>query len=227
MSSHDGEDIGALLGLIVHDLRNPTATLGANVSFLDELELAKVDPDAPEALQDMQLAVEELRQGLDQVAWISRWLAGEPATKLTGGDASQTLRAVARESIDPVVQTEIAGDAPLRTRGGGTTLARLVQVLLANVRQHVPGGRATLRARREGGEVVVELEDSGSRIAQELVDDAFTLAGQSKLKGRSDGRYSRVVGLLAVRALADTMGARLETDGEDGAAVFRVRLDAL
>ena len=72
-----------------------------------------------------------------------------------------------------------------------------------------------------------ELVDQGRAVAPELRADAFSLQGQSKLKERSDGRYGRVVGLLAAAILADAMGIKLEADGTDGAAVFRMRLKKL
>ena len=72
----DPEEMGQALGLLVHDLRNPAATISANVDFLQEVGL--VDTDSIEALQDVKLAVGELRRGLDMLAWVSRWLSGQP-----------------------------------------------------------------------------------------------------------------------------------------------------
>lgn len=227
MSEHGSDDIGQVLGLVVHDLRNPTATLGANLSFLEEVDVASLDPDAAEAVEDMKTAVGELRQGLDQVAWISRWLAGEQAVSPVDGDVATTI-ARAGEQIEGLeVQVEPPGDTPLRARGGGSTLSSLLQVLLLNVRQHAGKGGASLRARREGDGIVVELQDTGSAIAQELAPEAFGVAGQHKLKGRADGRYGRVAGLLAARALADAMDATLEAAGQPGAATFRIHLRPL
>jgi len=83
---------------------------------------------------------------------------------------------------------------------------------------------ATVRVYQDGGQVVIEVEDSGEAIAPELRDKAFTLEGQKALKGRIDGRYSRFVGLFAAAVVLDGVGGTIEADGESGAAVFRVRL---
>ena len=66
--SINAEALGEALGLLVHDLRNPAATISANVDFLQEVGLE--DTDSREAVQDVKLAVGELRRGLDMIAWI-------------------------------------------------------------------------------------------------------------------------------------------------------------
>ena len=47
----DPDEWGQVLGLLVHDLRNPAATITANVDFLQEVGLD--DTDSVEALQDV------------------------------------------------------------------------------------------------------------------------------------------------------------------------------
>lgn len=218
--THD--DIGALIGLVVHDLRNPTSTIGANLAFLAEVGPGE-DPDAREALEDSQVAVADLMRGLEQLAWIGRWLRGEPALQPSGGDVGAALRAAADKHASMNVEVDAPDglDAP-----GGASLARLVEVLLANSAQHARGGTVRLTAREGERGVVVELEDGGAAIDPELRDRVFTLAGQQQTKGRASGRYGRVAALFAARVLAESMGATIEAAGEDGAAVFRVVLPA-
>lgn len=219
----DSSELGRLLGLIVHDLRNPTSTIGGNLAYLKEVGPAGAD-DAGEALADAELAVGELMRGFEQVAWIARWLAGDAVATVTDGDVASALRAVESKAGGMDLRVEVP-DGPLPARGAGT-LPRLLEVLLANSAQHARSGPARLSAHERDGEVVVELTDTGAAVALELRDAVFTLEGQSRIKGRADGRYSRAAGLFAARLLADAMGARLEADGEDGRAIFRIRLGA-
>jgi hypothetical protein len=44
------------------------------------------------------------------------------------------------------------------------------------------------------------------------------------MKGRSEGRYGRVLGLFSASILAQAAGARLEARERDGLNVFRVLL---
>lgn len=220
------EQLAELLGLIVHDLRNPAATLGANLSFFKEVAVGPgADEDLREAVEDMETALTDLRRGLDQLGWIARRIGEQTVLPVADGDAVTALE-TARDKAAGMDVTVRAPERPLRARAGGT-LTSLLDILLANSRVHARGSPVELTARREGGEVVVELRDRGPAIAPELREAAFTLEGQSLLKGKAEGRYSRAGGLFAARVLADAMGSRIEAGGESGAAWFRIRLAAL
>lgn len=217
----DADEMGHVLGLLVHDLRNPAATITANVDFLQEVELA--DTDSVEALQDVKLAVGELRRGLDMLAWVSRWLSGEVPLEAANGDAGVFLERLERADTAVPVTIEIERADQLYARGAQVAV-EVVELLLHNTRANVADPSATVRVYQRGGHVVIEVQDAGEAIAPELRDTAFTLAGQQALKGRLDGRYSRFVGLFAAAVVLDGVGGSIEADGEPGAAIFRILL---
>jgi signal transduction histidine kinase len=213
--------IGDVLALVVHDLRNPVAMLSANLSFVQEV-LDVQDPDAAEALEDVEVAVGELTRGLEQLGWVGRWLGGGAALEGAPGDARAAVQAgIAR--VGARVPADLH-DGPLSVAAAGGALERLVELLLRNALKHAPEPTVRVALKDAGEEVHLEIRDGGPAIGRDLRERVFTLRGQRDLKGRADGRYSRVVGLLAARALADALGARLEADEADGEAVFRVRL---
>jgi signal transduction histidine kinase len=224
------ETIGQILSLIVHDLRNPTATLSANLAFIRDVaegELGPLSEDVLEALQDAGIALADLMRGLDQFAWVARWLAGEPAVHAVEADAVPELKAAAERHKHVRVSVELQEqDKPLRVRGG-SVLAKLLDTLLSNSVQHAGHAPIVLRAARQGERVIIEVRDQGRAIASELRDKAFSLEGQWLLKGRSDGRYGRVVALFAVATLAEAIGAKLEADGTDGESILRLSLQAI
>jgi len=215
------DEMGSVLGLLVHDLRNPAATITANADFLQEVGL--VDTDSVEALQDVKLAVGELRRGLDMLAWISRWFTGDVPLEAANGDAGVFLERLERADTPVPVTVEIAEGDQLHAQGAQVAV-EVVDLLLHNTRANVADPRATVRVYQQDGHVVVEVRDAGEAIAPELRDMAFTLEGQHALKGRLDGRYSRFVGLFAASVVLDGVGGKIEADGERGAAIFRVFL---
>lgn len=217
----DADRMGQVLGLLVHDLRNPAATISANVDFLQEVGLA--DDDSDDALQDVRLGVGELRRGLDMLAWISRWLTGHVPLEAANGDVGMFLERLERADTPVPVTVEIARDDQLYAHGAQVAV-EVVDLLLHNTRANVPDGHATVRVYQRGNRVVIEVQDAGEAIAPELRKAAFTLEGQQALKGRLDGRYSRFVGLFAAAVVLDGVGGTIEADGEKGAAVFRVFL---
>lgn len=217
----NADEVGHAVGLLVHDLRNPAATITANADFLQEVGL--VDTDSVEALEDVKLAVGELRRGLDMLAWISRWLTGHVPLEAANGDVGMFLERLERTDTPVPVTVEIAEGGQLCARGAQVAV-EVVDLLLHNTRANVADPSATVRVYQQGGDVVVEVEDAGEAIAPELRDAAFTLDGQKALKGRLDGRYSRFIGLFAAAVVLDGVGGRIEADGERGAAIFRVFL---
>lgn len=224
MEPEDLSALAKLLALLVHDLRNPVAAIGANLSYVSEVAATSLDTDAQEALDDSTSSLRDLAAGLDHLAFVARWVGGEPAAAAAEGNVADALRSVAAREHSLTVTLSMA-DGPLRARGA-QALPRLVEVLLANSAQHAPGKPVAIRAQRAGDDVVVEVEDAGRAIAPELRDAAFTAAGQLRLKERSDGRYGRSLGLFAAALLAQAMGARLEAAGVDGASIIRVSMPA-
>jgi K+-sensing histidine kinase KdpD len=217
----DANEMGHVLGLLVHDLRNPAATISANVDFLQEVGLA--DDDSDDALQDVRLGVGELRRGLDMLAWISRWLTGHVPLEAANGDVGVFLERLERADTPVPVTVEIARDDQLYAHGAQVAV-EVVDLLLHNTRANVPDGHATVRVYQRSNRVVIEVQDVGEAIAPELRKAAFTLEGQQALKGRVDGRYSRFVGLFAAAVVLDGVGGTIEADGKKGAAIFRVFL---
>ncbi len=217
----DAAVMGHALGLLVHDLRNPAATISANVDFLQEVGLSETD--SMEALQDVKLAVRELRRGLDLLAWISRWLTGHVPLEAANGDVGVFIRRLEHEETPVPVKVEIDDAGQLYAQGAQVAV-EVVDLLLHNTRANAPDTTATVRVYEESHRVVIEVQDSGEAIAPELRDKAFTLEGQKDLKGRLDGRYGRFVGLFAAAVVLDGVGGSIEADGEKGAAVFRIRL---
>jgi len=107
---------------------------------------------------------------------------------------------------------------------GGDALERLLELLVSNGHQHAPRQVVKLRALREDDHAVIEVEDKGKPLAPELHELAFTLEGQTAIKGRSEGRYGRVAGLFSASALAQSLGAGLHAIERDQNNVFRVVL---
>jgi two-component system OmpR family sensor kinase len=219
----DAVELGYALGLVVHDLRNPAATITANVDFLQEVGLS--DTESAEALQDVKLAVGELRRGLDILAWIGRWLIGQVPLEAVNGDAGVFLERLERADTPVPVTVNIARADQLNAQGAQVAV-EVVDLLLHNTRANVADPRAEIRVFRDEDRIVIEVRDAGEAICSELQDKAFTLEGQRLLKGRADGRYGRFIGLFAARVLLDGVGGSIEADGEPGAAIFRIRLRA-
>jgi K+-sensing histidine kinase KdpD len=214
----------SLFGLIVHDLRNPAATMGANLSFVREVA---DDPSVPpqevaDALSDAQQALTDLMRGLDQLAWIGRWCNGNVAAPTAVSDLRVALEGAKKRIKYGAVEFSLPQEV-LKVRGG-EALERLVELLVANGHQHAPSKLVKVRGGRENGDIFVEVEDEGKPLGPEFQESAFTLDGQVGLKGRAEGRYGRVAGLFAAAILAQAIESRITPLERGGKNVFRVVL---
>ncbi|MFK7986773.1 MAG: ATP-binding protein [Sandaracinaceae bacterium] len=218
--------VSEMLALVVHDLRNPVATISANVSFVREegAEALQGDSDLVEALDDVDLAMNDLMRGLEQLAWIARWIGGSKPVEAAGGDVRQAVESALHriEKTVPVTYADVLGE----TKYGGAPLSRTVELLVRNSLQHDARGTPRVDVRREEDVVIIEVRDAGRAVGADLREHVFDLDGQQVIKSRPDGRYSRALGLLAARALADGLHATLEAGGTDGDAWFRLRVPA-
>lgn len=210
-------DFAALLGLMVHDLRNPTATVSANLEFLRDQPM---DEFGKEALDDVVMATDELRRGLEVLGWIARWLGGDPAVNIGAPeDLVQPLRKLA-DQLDAEFR---CSDASLLVPGVNA-LRDVTEIYLRSAERHARRRPRRVELTRDGAGVRISVVDAGEVVAPEHRDQTFTLSGQKAVKGRPDARYARYVGFLAARAVAETLRGEVGTDEVGGEARFWIRV---
>jgi K+-sensing histidine kinase KdpD len=222
-------EIGAALALLVHDLRNPAATLGANTGFLAEVDLhnAGADPDVAESIGDMSIAMTELMDGFRHFGWLARWLGGNDIGGFIDASAEIALGTLRREieaSAGGGGAIQLDVESPNLIATCGACLPALARIFYQNAQRHARATPIRWRLLAEGDEIIFEHRDQGAAIAPELRELAFTLEGQAQLKGRRDGRYGRCLSLFSAGLIAERSGARVEADEDGEYCVFRVRL---
>jgi two-component system sensor histidine kinase BaeS len=215
--------VSALLGLFAHDLRNPLSALHSNVSFLGSV-VGTADNEAREALEDVAASSDALGHITDNLELFALALEGAkpreahelPLRELLR-EASQKSRRFA-ESYRVTLDVDAESGADLRAIANRDMLQRALSNLIRNAIQHAgETGKVTVRARRDGAEVLVSVMDSGVPLAHDMGEQAFTAEGQLSTKNISGGRYSRGLGLYAARIAADIAGATVRGAAGDGA----------
>jgi signal transduction histidine kinase len=207
--------IGGLLGLIVHDLRNPLSALHSNASFLQSARDV-TGPDAKEALEDVSASCEALGHIIDNVELLALALRGEKRFEQNSfsvreliADALSRSRSLATSYA---VRVEFAPsvDADVRLTTSREMLGRALGNLIKNGIQHAAEGiPVRVSAHSDGQRVVVTVEDGGTGVAADFQDKAFTAEGQVSAKGLVGARYSRGLGLYAARLAAQAAGAQV------------------
>jgi PAS domain S-box-containing protein len=217
---------------VSHEFRTPLTVIKGYAEYL-------IDAGTPDehGLKDvMRVVVESCDRVIDMVDTLI-----EVSRVEEGGAAERTLqvqrldlREVAAASLDPLrhaagkkgieLATEFPSE-PLSLHGDGGLLHQVVRKLVDNaVKYSPPGGRVVVRARAEGEELALEVQDQGIGIPPEHLPRIF-----EKFYMVDGGIARRVggtgVGLYLVREIVRLHRGTVEVVSQPGqGSVFRVRL---
>ncbi|HEY4103249.1 MAG TPA: HAMP domain-containing sensor histidine kinase [Polyangiaceae bacterium] len=220
----ESELVGGLLGLIVHDLRNPLSALHSNASFLQAARDTS-SPDVKEALEDVSASCEALGHIIDNVELLALALRGERRFEQNSftvreliNDALSRSRSLAA-SYSVRVEFVPSPDADARLAANREMLGRALGNLIKNGIQHAQDGvPVKVSAKSSGDRTLLLVEDAGAAIAPEFLEHAFSAEGQVSAKGLVGARYSRGVGLFAARLAAEAAGATVRAIPASGGA---------
>jgi CheY-like chemotaxis protein len=115
---------------------------------------------------------------------------------------------------------------PLPMDADPTRLAQVVSNLLNNAAKYTPhGGQIALRVKREGGDAVLSVSDTGVGIGAEALGKVFEMFAQvSSAEGRPQGGLG--IGLSLVQSLVELHGGKVTaaSAGRGQGSTFTVRL---
>jgi two-component system sensor histidine kinase/response regulator len=215
---------------VSHQLKTP---LVAVHQYLDVLRQLGDDPEAAAKRQDWLTRclarTDELRRMIDDWLTLAQLEGGVLGRQRARVDLAEVAPGIlhsydalaARDGV--ILQVEVDGPCPVH--GDPTCVGVLIDNLVANaVKYNRPGGCVTVRGRRAGGEVILEVTDTGIGIPADaipfLFDDFYRVrrAGAPKVEGTG-------LGLPICRRIASEMGGVIEVESNDGTgSTFRVRL---
>jgi len=111
------------------------------------------------------------------------------------------------------VKMELADDLGRLPTELEITLFRVVQESLTNVHRHAGAQKATIRLRRLGAEVLLEIEDDGIGIPTDVME-----------RVRAQNAASVGVGIAGMRERLSQLGGSLELHSSPRGTVVRARL---
>jgi PAS domain S-box-containing protein len=217
------------IATLAHELRNPLAPLRNGVQLL----ALGGGPDGGARVQAMmRRQIDHLVRLVDDLLEVSRITSGKVVLQRARVPIDEVLVSAA-ESSRPVVEAarhslhvdvdEVAG---LRVDGDPMRLGQVIANLLNNAAKYTePGGHIALGARREGGEVVIEVQDNGVGLAPEMLEEVFQPFVQvDRSAARAQGGLG--IGLSIVRSLVELHGGRVRagSPGLGRGSTFEVRL---
>lgn len=217
------------LGILAHELRNPLGTIRNAAEVLGQFAL----PDS-----DLRLAggvivrqAEQMAHLVEDLLDVARIAQGKVSIRKEPVELDQAIgRAVetSQRFLDSRKQ-QLTISLPTRPVQLTGDLVRLVQILtnlLNNAAKYTDeGGRISLSAVDEGGEIVIRVRDTGIGIASEMLPRVFDLFTQ--VPGMIDRSVGGIgIGLAMVDHLVQLHGGTVQalSDGPGRGSEFVVRL---
>ncbi len=218
-----------LINLVVHDLKNPIASILANAHFL--VREPNLSDDAREASRDIHEAADSMQRMVLNLLDISRSEEGALVPRLSEVDVPSLVEevlSVMTRRANERQQTILVDLSPEVKRNvvDRDLLLRLLENLLDNALKYSPpGGTIRVEASSPNGFLDFSVRDEGPGIPGAYRERIFEKYVQLEDSATSLARTSRGLGLVFCRLAAEAHGGRIwvEDNAPRGTA-FKVRL---
>jgi signal transduction histidine kinase len=223
--------LGTLAASVGHEINNPLTYLLANLRTSVDIIRGAALPQATrteldELLDDAVDGAERVRRIVADLNVFARPTSAEAAVgPLDLQDVIARAVSLARPALSERCRVEVVDMGPVQVLGDERRLAQIVINLLTNASQAMPAGRAradnvvTLRVRRDGEAVVLEVADNGVGMSDDVRARIFEPFFTTRV-GHGSG-----LGLSISRELAVSIGGDIGVSSSPGqGAVFSVKL---
>jgi two-component system, cell cycle sensor histidine kinase and response regulator CckA len=213
------EAIGRLAGGIAHDFNNLLTVMGGYADLL-AATMQTTDP----RLADL----EEIRRAARRASLLTRQLLAFSRKQVMRpelldlnpvvGEMAGLIRRLIGEDVQLEVDT---CHAPLILMADRAQLGQVLMNLAVNARDAMPeGGRLTIRTRDDGDQAILEVEDTGAGMSDEVTQRAFDPFFTTKDVGKGTG-----LGLSTVYGIVRQTGGDVTVRSETGRGTqFTIRL---
>lgn len=206
-----------VVGIVAHDLRNPLGTIVMQAELLQHAEeepgrgARRSGAMIARAARRMERLIHDL---LDVTSIEAGGLRIEPRRVSTASVITDSLEA--QRTLASSAEVEARCDVPAALPDVWGDRDRLLQVfenLIGNALKFTqPGGRITVGARREGGEVLFWVADTGAGIARDALPHVFDRFWQA----RRGERTGAGLGLSIVEGIVEAHGGRVWVESQLG-----------
>lgn len=220
------------LAMLGHELRNPLAAI--TLATEAERKRQASNGGEPSSHDIIARQARHLSRLVDDLLDVARVTTGKVVLNRVVLDVNHVLERCAqslhlRAREGDIELSVVPCPEPLLVRADRVRLDEVVCNLLCNAIEYSPRlGRVQLRARAENGVCVIEVQDGGIGISEQMLPRVFDLFTQAEVPlDRSRGGLG--IGLTVVRSLVEQHGGRVSarSDGLGKGSTFSVELPLL
>jgi PAS domain S-box-containing protein len=204
--------IGATAGMVGHDIRNPLQAITSDV-YLAREELSSI-PES-EAKKNMVESLTEIERNIDYINKIVLDLQ-DYARPLTPTSRETKIENLCRDvllkiNIPKNIKTSFKAEEEIQViMTDPDLLKRIIYNLVLNAVQAMPkGGKLSIYAHNNEGGLVIEVQDTGEGILDEVKNRLFTPMFTTKSKGQG-------FGLAVVKRVTEALNGTVSFETELG-----------
>ena len=213
--------VGKMASVMAHEIRNPLNSLALNFDMLTE-QLHDIDLD-----ENIKLRLENINKEIERLSAISEGylqFGRMPQGAMVPIDVVEVWQDLIGFMGEELAEDKV--DVELKIKGkffivhaDPQRLRQAFMNLMRNAMEAMPkGGKIIVGVEQRGNEVVISVEDTGTGIPEEIMDELFEPFASTKPGGTG-------LGLAFVHQVVGESGGRIEANNSDkGGAVFRIWL---
>jgi len=217
------------LAVISHELRTPLNAIMGYTDLLRAEVSGPLNETQSDQLHRIDLSARHLLDLIEEVLTFSRMEMGEEDLELRSIDLVPLLREVG-ERVEPLARNKGLGleielpTSPVIAQTDPPKVRQIITNLLSNAIKFTDTGEISLRARVEGDEIVIDVEDTGIGIEPTELGRLFEPFWQHE-SGTTRRVSGTGLGLSVSQRLADLLGGRISVESEVGAGtIFTLHL---
>ncbi|MEO0602268.1 MAG: PAS domain-containing protein [Myxococcota bacterium] len=212
--------LGTLAAGVAHEINNPLTYVVGNLTMLvEEIE----DPELGQMARDAAHGAEHVRRVVDGLRTFSRMADGQQREVLPLDEVLDQAVQLSGHVVHHRAELLREGTGLPQVLGDRAPLVQVVCNLLINAAQAIPSnrpGHVRLRAFRDGADAVIDVEDDGPGIPEDVRERIFDPFFTTKGVGDGTG-----LGLSICMGTVESHGGTLRLlDARPGHTCFRVRL---
>lgn len=209
------------LALTTHDLRSPLTVISGVISFFTSGRLGELTLEQKNMVSMMERNAQSLIELVNDLLDASKLESGTMRLELASIELSGLVDEL-RENMEPLarekglkLEEDLPADLP-PIEADRPKLRRILVNLFSNAIKFTGrGGRVTVRAAREDGQVRISVSDTGVGIAPEDVKRLFDKYEQARSRA-TRGEKGTGLGLYITKQLVELHGGEIRVESEPG-----------